>query len=50
VTRCYHTTYAADATLRTGFRDAEGSYGFTTVTMRGVFLTDDPVGIDKGGR
>jgi hypothetical protein len=48
VTRCYHTTDAADAILRTGFRDAEGSYGFTTVTMRVVFLADDPVGIDEG--
>jgi hypothetical protein len=48
VTRDYHTTDAADAILRTGFRDAEGSWGFTTVTLRGMFLTDDPVGIDEG--
>jgi len=48
VTRYYHTTDAADAILRDGFRDGEGTYGFATYTLSGVFLADDPVDINEG--
>ena len=39
---CYHTTDAADAILRDGFRDATGSYGFSTWAFTGVWLGDRP--------
>lgn len=35
----YHTTDAAGAILGSGFRDAEGSYMFVGLTLRGVFLS-----------
>jgi hypothetical protein len=44
----YHRTDAADAILRDGFRDSEGSYGFATLTLRGVFLSDVPLDVNEG--
>jgi hypothetical protein len=49
----YHTTDAAEAILRDGFRDAMGSYELATldgtpVTLTGVFLADMPVDINEG--
>jgi hypothetical protein len=45
---CYHTTDAADAILRQGFRDATGSYGFANFELTGVFLGDSPMDINEG--
>ncbi len=46
--RYYHTTDAAEAILRDGFRDSEGHYGFATLTLRGVWLADSPVDVNEG--
>jgi hypothetical protein len=48
--RLYRVTTAelAAAALREGFRDAEGTY-FTGEVHRGVWLTDDPVGVSGSG-
>jgi hypothetical protein len=45
---CYHTTDAADAILRDGFRDATGSYGLVTFELTGVWLGDSPMSINEG--
>lgn len=44
----YHTTDAAKAILDTGFRDGSGSYGVPTWTLTGVFVADEPVGVNEG--
>jgi hypothetical protein len=44
----FHTTPAAEEILRAGFRDAEGSYGLTTLTLRGVFVANIPVDCNEG--
>lgn len=44
----YHTTDAAEAVLREGFRDGEGSYMFVQRTLRGVFLADRPADVNDG--
>ena len=44
----YHTTDAAEAILRDGFRDSEGHYGFAILNMRGVWLADFPVDVNDG--
>jgi hypothetical protein len=44
----YHRTYHADAILRGGFRDEEGSYGMEDFTIRGVFLSDKPLDGNEG--
>ena len=46
----YHTTDAADAILREGFRDATGSYMFATFELTGVFLGDSPMDINEGAK
>jgi len=46
-TICYHTTDAADAILRNGFRDATGSYLLATFELTGVFLGDSPMDINE---
>ena len=50
MTTLYHTTDAAQQIFREGFRDAEGSYGFRVLTLRGVFLAVAPANINEGGR
>ena len=45
---CYHTTDAADAILREGFRDTTGSYMFDNFELTGVFLGDSPMDINEG--
>ncbi|WP_156763351.1 hypothetical protein [Mycobacterium scrofulaceum] len=45
---CYHTTDAADAILRDGFRDATGSYMFANLVLTGVWLGDSPMSINEG--
>lgn len=44
----YHTTDAAQEILRQGFRDAEGSYMFRALTLRGVFPAGTPADINDG--
>jgi len=46
----YHRTASADAILREGFRDDEGSYGFGTITLRGVFLSNVPLDFNEGAK
>jgi hypothetical protein len=47
----FHTTDAAEAILREGFRDGEGSYGFVGLTLRGVFLAADrPIDVNDGAK
>ena len=46
----YHTTNAAEAILRDGFSDAEGTYGFATLTLRGVFLAISPADVNDGAK
>jgi hypothetical protein len=48
MTVLYHTTDAAEAILREGFRDAEGWYMFATLTLRGVFLSAMPADVNDG--
>jgi hypothetical protein len=45
---CYHTTDAADAILRHGFRDATGSYMLVKFELTGVWLGDSPMDINEG--
>lgn len=44
----YHTTDAADAILRGGFRDATGSYMLHDFELTGVFLGDSPMTVNEG--
>jgi hypothetical protein len=50
VTTYFHTTNAADRILADGFSDAEGSYGFDGLTLRGVFLSATPANIQDGAK
>jgi hypothetical protein len=45
---CYHTTDAANAILRHGFRDATGSYMLVNFELTGVFLGDSPMDVNEG--
>jgi hypothetical protein len=47
---CCHTTDAADAILRHGFRDATGSYMFANFELTGVWLGDSPMDINEGAK
>jgi hypothetical protein len=46
----YHCTDSASTILREGFRDAEGTYGLEEVTLRGVFISDQPLSIQEGAK
>jgi hypothetical protein len=46
--RYYHTTDAASRILEEGFRDNSGSYGLATFTLKGVFISDEPLDDDEG--
>jgi hypothetical protein len=48
--RYFHTTTAdaAAAILRDGFRDGDGTYGFATVELCGVFIADRPLDVNEG--
>jgi hypothetical protein len=50
VVALYHTTDQAEAILRGGFRDGEGSYLFVGITLKGVFLSDSPVDVNEGAK
>ena len=47
---CYHTTDAADAILRHGFRDATGVDLFATIQLTGVWLGDSPMDVNEGAK
>ena len=47
-TRYFHRTCVADAILREGFRDGHGSYGLATLTLTGVFISDEPLDVNEG--
>lgn len=47
---CYHTTDAADAILRDGFRDATGSYMLANFELTGVWLGDSPMDVNEGAK
>jgi hypothetical protein len=46
--RYYHTTDAASRILEEGFRDDSGSYGLATFTLKGVFISDEPLDDNEG--
>jgi hypothetical protein len=46
----FHRTNAAEAILRDGFRDAEGSYMLIGLMLRGVFLSDIPLDVNEGAK
>jgi hypothetical protein len=46
----FHTTDAAEAILKDGFRDGEGSYMFVGLTLRGVFLARSPADGNVGAK
>lgn len=46
----FHTTDAASAILRDGFRDHAGSYMLVGATLTGVFLSDDAGRLQRGRR
>ncbi|MCX5042473.1 hypothetical protein OG921_04705 [Aldersonia sp. NBC_00410] len=45
---CYHTTDAAEAILRHGFKGTTGSYMVATLELTGVFLGDSLMNINEG--
>jgi len=45
--RLFHRTHHADAILREGFRDGEGSY-MTDAILRGVWLSEFPFDVNEG--
>jgi hypothetical protein len=45
--RVFHRTSHADAIMRDGFRDGEGSYG-TSQTRHGVWVSDVPLDVNEG--
>lgn len=47
---CYHTTDAAEAILRNGFRDATGGYMFAKTKLTGVWLGDSPMSLNEGAK
>jgi hypothetical protein len=50
VVTLYHTTDAAEAIMRDGFRDGEGSYGFVDFDLRGVFVSVLPADVNDGAK
>lgn len=44
----YHRTDAGEAILRDGFRDGTGSYGLASLTLTGVFVSDEVLTLDEG--
>ncbi|MFD7157550.1 hypothetical protein ACFV9C_23330 [Kribbella sp. NPDC059898] len=50
MTQFFHTTDAAEAILREGFRDNTGSYMFVGHTPTGVFLGNRPANVNDGAK
>ena len=44
----FHTTDAAQAILKSGFRDGTGSYGLASTTLTGVFVSNQPLTVNEG--
>ena len=44
----YHRTDHAEAILRDGLEDAEGSYLMAGITLRGVWVSNRPLDINEG--
>jgi hypothetical protein len=45
-----HVTDAGEAILRHGFRDSTGSYMLATLTLTGVFISDQMLDINEGAK
>ncbi|WP_131811902.1 hypothetical protein [Mycobacterium mantenii] len=45
---CYHTTDAAEAVLRDGFRDTTGSYMIVGLELTGIWLSNRPLDVNEG--
>jgi hypothetical protein len=50
VVTLYPTADAAEAIMRDGFRDGEGSYGFVDFDLRGVFVSVLPADVNDGAK
>ena len=50
MTRLYHRTPAANEILRDGFHDTTGNYGFATLSLAGVWMSDVPLDINEGAK
>ncbi|MFJ7413063.1 hypothetical protein ACIQWZ_19930 [Streptomyces sp. NPDC098077] len=50
MTTYFHTTDAAAAILRDGFRGGGGGYMLIGLDLCGVFLADEPVGPNEGAK
>jgi hypothetical protein len=48
--RLFHTTAAAAAILRDGFRDSTGGYGFAELELTGIWLGDSPMTANEGAK
>lgn len=48
MTAYYHRTFGAETILRDGFADSTGSYGFKTLTLSGVWISDEPLDVNEG--
>jgi hypothetical protein len=48
--RYFHTTHAADAILRDGFRDNTSNYLMSALTLTGVFIADRPLDANEGAK
>ncbi|WP_370131652.1 hypothetical protein [Streptacidiphilus sp. EB103A] len=46
----FHTTDQAEAILRDGFRDTEGTYKLVGSTLSGVFIANVPMDVNEGAR
>ena len=46
----FHTTDAADAILRDGFRDSTGGYMMANIVLTGVWLGDSPMTVNEGAK
>lgn len=44
----YHRTTQGARILEEGFRDGRGSYGFASVVLEGVFVSDVPLDANEG--
>ncbi|MDZ4178023.1 MAG: hypothetical protein U1E29_02130 [Coriobacteriia bacterium] len=44
----YHRTDAGERILASGFQDGEGSYGFATLRLKGVWVSDEPLTPNEG--
>ncbi len=50
MTTYFHTTDAAAAILRDGFRDSTGGYMLASLELTGVWLGDSPMTVNEGAK